>query len=162
MLLDVLRGLSEQGISVEVFVTEARPTPSEAETNGTLVHEWCQQLGLQCQIIPDTSVAVYMPQVDNVLLGAEAVMANGGIVNKIGSFQTCLIANHFNKPVYVFCELHKCMQEFPLGQEDVFDLLNEYDAGASSRIDYTPPEHIELFFTDYGIFTPSAITEELT
>ena len=55
------------------------------------------------------------------------------------------------------------MQEFPLGQEDVFDLLKEIDpSGAAEKVDYTPPEHIELFFTDYGIFTPSAITEELT
>ena len=31
-----------------------------------------------------------------------------------------------------------------------------------ARVDYTPPEHIELFFTDIGIFTPSGISDELT
>ena len=75
----------------------------------------------------------------------------------------CLVAGHFQKPVYVFCESHKFMQEFPLGQEDVFDLLEEVDPESlSQNIDYTPPEQVELFFTDLGIYTSSGISDELT
>jgi translation initiation factor eIF-2B subunit alpha len=29
------------------------------------------------------------------------------------------------------------------------------------QIDYTPPEYITLLFTDIGIFTPSAVSDEL-
>jgi len=29
------------------------------------------------------------------------------------------------------------------------------------KVDYTPPEHIDLFFTDLGIFTSSGIADEL-
>ena len=28
-------------------------------------------------------------------------------------------------------------------------------------VDYTPPEYISLMFTSIGIFTPSAVTDEL-
>jgi translation initiation factor eIF-2B subunit alpha len=40
----------------------------------------------------------------------------------------------------------------------------EETTGKESRknVDYTPPENIALFFTDMGIFTPSAISDELT
>jgi translation initiation factor 2B subunit (eIF-2B alpha/beta/delta family) len=30
------------------------------------------------------------------------------------------------------------------------------------NIDYTPPQHLDLFFTDLGTFTASAISDELT
>jgi len=29
------------------------------------------------------------------------------------------------------------------------------------EVDYTPPEYITLLFTDIGIFTPSAVSDEL-
>jgi translation initiation factor 2B subunit (eIF-2B alpha/beta/delta family) len=58
------------------------------------------------------------------------------------------------------------MQEFPLGQEDVYDLIDEIDPQQEGKheqnIDYTPPEHVELFFTDLGIYTSSGISDELT
>lgn len=105
-----------------------------------------------------------MPNVDCVLVGCEAVLANGGIVNKVGTYSVSLIASHFKKPVYVFCESYKFMQEFPLGQDDVFEMLTKLDGDDTqlSNVDYTPPQHIELYFTDFGIFTASGISDELT
>ncbi len=102
-----------------------------------------------------------MPDVDCVLIGCEAVLANGGIVNKVGTFSVSLIAGHFQKPVYVFCESYKFMQEFPLRQDDVFEMLESMDSG-KSNVDYTPPNHVDLFLTDLGIFTSSGISDELT
>ena len=31
-----------------------------------------------------------------------------------------------------------------------------------TKVDYTPPEHLDLFFTDMGIYTSSGISDELT
>jgi len=36
-----------------------------------------------------------MPDVDCVLVGCEAVLANGGILNKVGTYSVSLIAGHF-------------------------------------------------------------------
>ena len=33
-----------------------------------------------------------MPMIDSVLVGCEAVLANGGIVNKVGTYGVALIA----------------------------------------------------------------------
>jgi translation initiation factor 2B subunit (eIF-2B alpha/beta/delta family) len=46
-------------------------------------------------VIYDSAVAVSMPEVDYVLVGCEAVLANGGIINKIGTYSLALIAGHF-------------------------------------------------------------------
>lgn len=129
-----------------------------------IVKKKCEELGIECQIIYDTAVAISMPMVDCVMVGCEAVLANGGIVNKVGTYGISLIAQHFQKPVYVFCESYKFSEEFPLNQEDVQQMC-ETKAGKNifqTRVDYTPPEHLDLFFTDMGIYTPSAISDELT
>lgn len=140
VVLDVLESLSERGLNVECITTESRPTQDGMQTNGTKVKARCEELGLQCKIIPDASVAIYMPDVDCVLVGCEAVLANGGIVNKVGTYSVSLIAGHFQKPVYVFCESYKFMQEFPLGQDDVFDMLQTTDSEMQQlNVDYTPP-----------------------
>ena len=34
-------------------------------------------------------------------------------------------------------------------------------AEAHPRIDYTPPHYITLLFTDLGVLTPSAVSDEL-
>lgn len=42
-----------------------------------------------------------------VFVGAEGVVENGGIVNKIGTFQIALVANALSKPVYAVAERYK-------------------------------------------------------
>ena len=42
-----------------------------------------------------------MSGVDAVMVGAEAIVENGGIINKIGTYQVSLVAKALNKPFYV-------------------------------------------------------------
>jgi translation initiation factor eIF-2B subunit delta len=46
-------------------------------------------------------------QVTKVFLGAHAVLANGGIMSRVGSSQVALIAKASNVPVLVCCETYK-------------------------------------------------------
>jgi translation initiation factor eIF-2B subunit alpha len=69
---------------------------------------------MPCRVIYDSAVPIYLPNVDVVFVGCEAVLANGGIVNKIGTYSVALIAQHFQKQVYVFTESHKFTEVFPL------------------------------------------------
>lgn len=57
-----------------------------------------------------------MASIDCVFVGAEAVVENGGIVNRIGTFTVALCAKTFQKPFYVFTESIKFIKEFPLNQ----------------------------------------------
>lgn len=158
-VLDTIQSVSERGNRIKVITTEGMPSKTSE-----IVKKKCDELGIECQIIYDTAVAISMPMVDCVMVGCEAVLANGGIVNKVGTYGIALIAQHFQKPVYVFCESYKFSEEFPLNQEDVQKMC-ESKAGENifqTRVDYTPPEHLDLFFTDMGIYTPSAISDELT
>ena len=45
--------------------------------------------------------------VDLVLVGAEGVVENGGIINRLGTFNIALAAAAHNKPFYVAAESYK-------------------------------------------------------
>lgn len=73
-----------------------------------------EESNIPCKVIADAAVAVAMPNVDCIFVGCEAVVENGGIINKIGTFTLALCAKTFQKPFYVFTESLKFMKEFPL------------------------------------------------
>jgi translation initiation factor eIF-2B subunit alpha len=88
-----------KGRRISVYVTETRPRGL-----GIRTHDILTKAGIPCTIILDSAVAYTMDKVDMVLVGCEAVVESGGIVNAIGSCQMAIIANAFNKPVYVLAE----------------------------------------------------------
>ena len=52
--------------------------------------------------------------VDCVFVGSEAVLENGGIVNRIGTYTIALCAKAYNKPFYVCAESFKFLKRFIL------------------------------------------------
>ena len=126
---------------------------------------------IHVEVIDDLAVGVEMHKVDCVLLGAEGVVETGGVVNQMGSYSVALIAKSLNKQVYVMAESFKFVREYPVCQEDLPEeyLYPPSKVGAngdknslgSPLVDYTPPSLLTLLFTDLGILTPSAVSDEL-
>lgn len=105
-----------------------------------------------------------------VLVGAEAVVESGGIINKLGTYTVSLAAKMHSVPVYVAAESYKFARLFPLAQKDLPVENKSADFGplmpASTMVDvpsrdYTPPNYITLLFTDLGVLTPAAVSDEL-
>lgn len=97
-------------------------------------------------------------------------MESGGIINRIGTFTMALCAEKMNKPFYVLTESFKFSRLYPLNQRDLPDSykypkntsrLDENFHKTHPLVDYTPPVLITLLFTDLGILTPSAVSDEL-
>jgi translation initiation factor 2B subunit (eIF-2B alpha/beta/delta family) len=55
-------------------------------------------------VVLDSAVAYVMDKVDFVLVGSEAVVESGGLINALGSNQMAIIAKAQNKPVYALAE----------------------------------------------------------
>jgi len=158
----VSAALAEAGVEAELDVVVTRSSVS-------LVKQ-LQAAGLNVRVVEDLAVGAEMHKVDCVLLGAEGVVETGGIVNQLGSYTIALVARALNKQCYVLAESFKFVREYPVLQTD---LPAEYlypasvlanKAGAelpSPAVDYTPPALISLLFTDLGILTPSAVSDEL-
>lgn len=120
-------------------------------------------MGIPCKLVHDAAIGLCMGEIDCVFVGADCVLENGGIVNRIGTYTIALCAKSYNKPFYVFVESLKFFKRFPLEQSDILSFMDEssetdiFDEG----VDFTPPEYISELFTDIGIYTPSAVSDEL-
>jgi translation initiation factor eIF-2B subunit alpha len=75
--------------------------------------------GVPVATIPESAVAYSMGKVDMVIVGAEGVVENGGIVSRMGTYQIGLLAKAMDKPLYVVAESHKFVRLYPLGQYDL-------------------------------------------
>lgn len=60
--------------------------------------------GIPTTIILDAAVGYVIDKVDMVLVGAEGVVENGGLINQIGSYQMAIVAKAANKPFYAVAE----------------------------------------------------------
>mmetsp|Transcript_16836 Transcript_16836/g.25317 ORF Transcript_16836/g.25317 Transcript_16836/m.25317 type:complete len:317 (+) Transcript_16836:66-1016(+) len=133
--------------------------------------------GIPTSLVADCAVGIAMEGTDLCIVGAEGVMENGGVVNKAGTFQVAMIAKTMKKPFYVAVESYKFSRMYPLSQKDATDLSDtgskatcfDFTVGEQSApitahvpvIDFTPAEYITLLFTDLGVLTPAAVSDEL-
>ncbi|KAI1403390.1 nagb/rpia/CoA transferase-like protein [Hypoxylon fuscum] len=135
--------------------------------------------GIPVATIPESAAAYAMGKVhavNMVLVGAEAVTANGGIISRMGTYQLAQIAKAHNKDFYVAAEQHKFGKTFPLHQFDLgFDqgMINfhasktqEEDEKISKQpiedpVDFTPPQLITSFLSDNGVLTPTAVAKQV-
>ncbi|PYI14386.1 translation initiation factor eIF2B subunit alpha [Aspergillus brunneoviolaceus CBS 621.78] len=160
---------------------------SSAEPEGMETVRALREKGVPVATIPESAVAYSLGKADVVIVGAEGVVENGGIVSRMGTYQIGLLAKAMGKPFYVVAESHKFVRLYPLGQYDlpieqrVIDFKTEEDVAdeatqqqqqaqptpnvkspdSSDVVDYTPPHLISALITDSGVLTPSAVSEEL-
>uniref|UniRef100_A0A2A4IUW5 Translation initiation factor eIF2B subunit alpha n=1 Tax=Heliothis virescens TaxID=7102 RepID=A0A2A4IUW5_HELVI len=148
----------------KVYVTMSSP-----DNSGVLMHKQLVAAGIDATLILDAAMGYIMEQVDMVMIGAEGVTENGGIINKIGTYSLGMAALDHRKPVYVLTESFKFSRIYPLNQRDLpneFKYLSSVLKGKDLTkhhplVDYTPPLYITLLFTDIGMLTPSAVSDEL-
>ncbi|KAI6076135.1 Translation initiation factor eIF-2B subunit alpha [Aix galericulata] len=171
VVLRVLEAAVESKKRFSVYVTESQPDQAgQVLINLQKMAKALRKLDIPVTVILDAAVGYIMEKVDLVLVGAEGVVESGGIINKIGTNQIAVCAKAQNKPFYVVAESFKFVRLFPLNQQDVPDKFKyKADTLKTSQnlteehpwIDYTSPSLITLLFTDLGVLTPSAVSDEL-
>lgn len=87
---------------VRAIVTESRPL-----YEGCAVAAELGRRGIATTSIVDAAAAAVMPEVDAVLVGADAVLPDGAIVNKVGTRLIALAAAERGVPFIVVCESFK-------------------------------------------------------
>ena len=153
------------GKKFEVIVTETRP-----RLQGRITASALAKKGVDVSLIPDSAARVYMRKVDFALVGADAIAANGAVVNKIGTSQVALIAHETRARFYVAAETYKLSGTTMTGdlveieERSPYEVVPEAWLGANKGVkvrnpsfDVTPPEYIDLIITEKGIFPPQGI-----
>jgi len=164
----VLRFLTvakQHSVKFEVLVTESSPREDGQDMAVELV-----KAGITTTLVPDSALFVMMPRVSKVIIGAHAIMSNGGVLSASGTHLVALVARKHGVPLMVCSSLVKLTPRYPYDLEELsclsnpaeilsHDMLQRPDSVGvlNPRFDYIPPELVSLFATDHGCHTPSFI-----
>jgi ribose 1,5-bisphosphate isomerase len=113
-----------------------------------------------------------MEKVDAVFVGADTILADGELINKIGTSQIALAAKEFGVPFYVCAETYKFSpdslfnpdHEVIIEERDPAEVVPDQNSFKGVNIanpvfDRTPPEYITEYITEIGAFKPSKVKE---
>lgn len=168
----------------QVVVAEGAPSFS-----GVTMARSLADSGVQATFIADAAIFAMMARVNKVVVGATALLANGGVMAPAGTHAVALAARRHAVPFVVLVGLHKLSPLFAgaTPQTDVTlnelrspadiidynvtcepllaegeDYGNTYVDVVNPSCDYVPPELISLLVTDTGACTPAYIYRLLT
>ncbi len=160
----VLKTAFNEGKRFRVLVCETRP-----RFQGRITAKTLSGIGVPTSLIVDGAARSFMARVDKAIVGADAVAANGAVVNKIGTSTVALVANEARVLFFVAAETYKFSPETMLGQlvkieeRDPSEIISERELRSMSKVtvrnpsfDVTPPEYIDLIITERGIISPQA------
>jgi len=163
-VIAILKRAHDSGRRFSVFVTETRPDLEGHDVARELVAQ-----GIDTTLIIDSAVSHFMKDSDKVLVGAEAVAANGAIVNKIGTATIAAVAHEARVRVFVAASTYKFSPETMFGElieieeRDHSIVLGDDEIrnlrGLTVRnpaFDVTSSENIDLIITERGVIPPQA------
>ncbi len=160
-VLKIIETAWKQGKKIRVYATETRP-----RFQGRITAEKLAQMGIPVTLIADAAARYFMNEVDRVIVGADAVSANGAVVNKIGTSLIALAARESRTLFFVAAESYKFSPETMFGElvkieeRDASELIPPSElkhqgiSVANPSFDVTPPEYIDLIITERGIIPP--------
>lgn len=161
---EVLATAFKQGKNFEVFISETRP-----RFQGRITAKTLSDIGIPTTLIVDSAIRYFMAKMDKSIVGADAVAANGAVVNKIGTSMMALAAHESRVPFFVAAETYKFSPETMVGQlvkieeRDPCEIMLKENLKKMPKLrirnpsfDVTPPEYIDLIITEKGIIPPQA------
>lgn len=101
-VFEAFRAAASVGRRIHIIVTESRPL-----LEGRAVAQELSGLGMPVTLAVDAAVGYLIGTADMCIVGADSIMLDGSVVNKIGTFPLAMSAHQYNKPFYVLCEKSK-------------------------------------------------------
>ncbi|HVU65806.1 MAG TPA: S-methyl-5-thioribose-1-phosphate isomerase [Ktedonobacteraceae bacterium] len=154
------------GKRIHVLVDETRPV-----LQGARLTAWeLQRAGVPLTLITDNMAASFMRQgrVQAVFVGADRIVANGDVANKIGTYSVAVLARAHQIPFYVVaptstfdCSLASG-EEIPVEQRNPAEVTSIRGMAiapvgvqvANPAFDVTPHQYVSALITEKGIFRP--------
>ena len=95
-VLAVLKFWHQKNKKIKVVVCESRP-----KFEGRLTVKELSEVGIKVELITDAMMGLYVPKIDAAIIGADLVLNNGNVVNKVGSKALAILCKEYKKPFYV-------------------------------------------------------------
>jgi|Deesub1362B_J571_1020462.scaffolds.fasta_scaffold00003_446 ribose 1,5-bisphosphate isomerase len=161
--LSVIVNAYRMGKNIRVYATETRP-----RFQGRITVKVLNKEGIDVTMIVDSAMRYFINKVNKVVVGADAIAANGAVVNKIGTSLLALAANEARVPFMVAAETYKFSPDTLFGKLIIIEERDYREVAPESWVnkykhltirnpafDVTPPEYIDILITEIGVFSPS-------
>lgn len=158
-VMGILKNAHSLGKKFSVISTETRP-----KYQGRITARELNEFGIRTVMIVDSAANFYAKEVDAIMVGCDAITADGGIVNKIGTSTLALIAREHGIPFYASGSLLKFdpKTKYPesIERRSPDELIGKRTTEfrnvkvLNPAFDLTPPEFITGIITENGVLKP--------
>jgi len=169
--LSCVEAALDQGKDLTAIVKETRPR-KQGHITARQLREW----DVPVTLIVDNAARRYLDEADHVLVGADSIAADGGVINKVGTSGLAVNARDRGTPITVAAQTLKLHPDTLTGHaveienRDVREVLSEAeereitggldDDGLTVEnhaFDVTPPRYVDAIVTEHGQFPPESI-----
>jgi len=153
------------GMKVSVIAPETRPW---LQGSRLTVYELMAE-GIPVKLITDTAVGLvmYKGMVNSVMVGADRILKDGHVFNKIGTFKEAVIAHELGIPFYALApsssfDLKSRVEDVKIEERDPNEVRTirgipiapENVEVYNPVFDVTPPKYVTALITEKGIIYP--------
>ncbi|MFC6755771.1 MULTISPECIES: ribose 1,5-bisphosphate isomerase [Haloarcula] len=155
----------DDGKTLSAIVKETRP-----RQQGHITARELRELGVDVTLVVDSAARRYLDDVDHVIVGADAIAADGSVVNKVGTSGLAVVARERGTPTVVAAGTLKLDPATMTGNaveiemRDESEVLAETDRENTGDVtvenpafDVTPPRYIDAIVTERGQFPPESV-----
>ena len=152
--LGAIRRGWEEGLVDFVWVGETRPL-----LQGARLTAWeLEQIDMPFAVVADGAAAALMArgEVDSVLTGADRIVANGDVANKIGTYGLALAARAHELPFFVVAPTSTLDPVTAAGSDIPIEERNPEEVSArfparNPAFDVTPAQLVTAIVTEHGV-----------
>ncbi len=151
-----------------VYCLETRPL-----LQGRITARELSDAGLKVVLLVDNAASTVMKDCDYFFSGADAFLADGDAINKIGTSQISMLCKRFDVKHYVFCSTHKFEPSTFYGKNEPIEERNVEEIWSTKEkkpkkvrimnpaFDRTDSSKIEGIVTEMGIMPPQVLAAKL-
>ncbi len=158
--------LQNKDLNFEFYIMESRPLLEGQRTAKILSSHF------KTHLIIDAAIGRFIDEIDLVLIGADSILKDGSIINKIGTFPLAILANSKRKEVYTVCDTYKYNLKSHYGQSvlitkktitEVYnkEITNKFLEVHNYYFDITPPEYITGIISELGVLSITEFLEQV-
>ena len=163
-VIQILLAAKEKKKKFSVIVTETRPL-----NQGLITAKELSEANIDVTYIIDSAAATVMKKATKMIIGADAILADGSIVNKIGTYSMALLAKQFQTPVYVAAETLKFDPITLMGAAEPIEERDPDEVAEKMKgviiinpaFDVTPADLVSALLTEKGVMKPELIRENV-
>jgi len=147
-ILEFLKRIQKEKTDLKVIVCESRP-----EFEGRIMAAALVKGGVKVQLITESMAAEYVQKSDAVIIGADVILKNGNVVNKVGSKTLSILCREYGKPFYVVADKSKFSSKnnFKQNKEDRKEIWRSAPKKISIKnynFEIVPKSYVTNIFTD--------------